>query len=99
MTQGRESRPTSTRHCPLAGTFPLNRKETMRAVTVFKREQVDGKWQNVKESDAIFHCFSTDHEEYQEGPGPFPVAVVEFPDGSLASRHVDLVRFTEPTQA
>lgn len=69
----------------------------MRTCKVFKNEKIDGKWQRVFESEAVFHQFSTDHEEFEMGPGPYPVAIVEFPDGSLASRPVELIRFNEPT--
>ena len=67
----------------------------MRRVMVFKREYTDGKWATVQQGEALFHQFAQDHEEYDSGPGIVPVAIVEFPDGDIASRHVHLVRFLD----
>ncbi len=67
----------------------------MRHVQVFKRERINGKVEMVSDGKAVFHQFSQDHEEYDNGPGMVPVAIVEFPDGSLASRSLELVRFID----
>jgi hypothetical protein len=43
--------------------------------------------------EARFHCFSTDHEEYENGPGHYPAAVVEWPDGKVESVPVGHIQF------
>lgn len=67
----------------------------MRSIRVFKPEGSG----MVFDSDAVFHGFSTDFEELRDGVGQFPVAIVEFPDGSLDARPLRLVRFNCPAQA
>jgi hypothetical protein len=69
--------------------------EQNRRVTIEKRVIVDGEWKTLSDTrgEAKFCFFSTDHEEYENGPGHFPVAVVEWPDGRLESFHVDFIRF------
>ena len=48
----------------------------------------DGEW--------WFHQWSTDHEEYQEGPGQFPVAIIENSEGEVRLATVDTIKFQEP---
>jgi hypothetical protein len=47
--------------------------------------------------EARLHCFSTDHEEYENGPGHYPAAVVEWPDGKVESVPVGHIQFIVPT--
>lgn len=68
----------------------------MRQCKVFRNTWPDGLSKpcvRVLESKAIFHAFSIDNEYYESGPAHYPVAIVELPDGRLASWHVDLVQF------
>ncbi len=48
---------------------------------------------------ATFHEFGQDHQEYEGGPGNYPVAIVEWPDGRVESVYVDMIRFLEPNEA
>ena len=67
----------------------------MRKVLVSARENVAGTrdWVVVDKGEAAFHCFSTDHEEFEGGPGLYPVAVVEFPDGRVDVVRAERIRF------
>jgi hypothetical protein len=42
---------------------------------------------------ATFHSFGVAHEEFENGPGNYTTAVVEWPDGSVENVEVSLVRF------
>jgi hypothetical protein len=45
----------------------------------------------------VFHRFSMDHEEFDEGPGNYPVAIIEWPDGKVDTVRVSLIQFVTPT--
>lgn len=47
------------------------------------------------EGDGVFHGFSQDHEEYDNGPGMFPVAIVEFPDGRVIAKSLSTIQFMD----
>lgn len=42
---------------------------------------------------ATFHAFGVDYEEFDNGPGNYSTAIVEWPDGSVENVEVSLVRF------
>jgi hypothetical protein len=44
---------------------------------------------------AFFLDWSVDHEDYQEFPGHFPVAIIENLDGSVETVEVELIRFQD----
>lgn len=71
-----------------------------RTCTVFKYDwtnrKVNEKAPMVFDSKATFHCFSMSHEQYESGPGHLPVAIVEYPDGSVGAVPVELIRFDTP---
>ena len=46
---------------------------------------------------AVFHCFSMDYEEFDEGPGNYPVAIIEWPDGEVDTVRASLIQFVNPT--
>lgn len=46
--------------------------------------------------EAIFHQFSIDHEESENGPGNYPVAIIELPNGTVKAVHATHIRFIEP---
>ena len=54
-------------------------------------------WEKAEKGEAVFHQFSTDHEEFEDGPGNYPAAIIEWPDGQLESVHVNFLRFVDPT--
>lgn len=62
----------------------------MRQVAVFKDYRHEGKVRI-----GTFHGFSADHIEYESGPGNFPVAIVEYPDGTVEPAHVSRIVFQE----
>lgn len=43
----------------------------------------------------LFHQFGTDHMEYDNGPGPFPGAIVEMPDGTVKFLALQQIRFLD----
>lgn len=48
-----------------------------------------------EQKKAVFRTFGTDFEEFENGPGMFPVAVVELENGMLDSVYVNQVQFTD----
>lgn len=75
--------------------------EQNRRVTIEKKVIVDGEWKTLSDTrgEARFCFFSTDYEEFENGPGLFPAAVVEWPDGRLESFHVNFIRFVKDSPA
>ena len=47
--------------------------------------------------NAVFHGFFSDYEEFETGPGNYPVALIEWEDGKLESVVARSVRFLVPT--
>ena len=50
-----------------------------------------------KESDYLgwFHEWGIEHEEYENGPGMYTVAIIEKDDGSIKTVIPDLIRFVD----
>lgn len=46
---------------------------------------------------AVFHGFFSDYEEFQEGPGNYPAALIEWEDGRVESVVARSIRFLVPT--
>ena len=46
---------------------------------------------------AVFHGFFSDYEEFTEGPGNYPAALVEWEDGKVESVAAHSIRFLVPT--
>lgn len=57
-------------------------------------------WPNSKKEglgdQGIFHGFGTNFEEFESGPGLFPIAIIEFPGGDVRSIDIDCIRFANP---
>lgn len=72
-----------------------------RGVQVFKtvREVPPGGTHSVSRrvdaGGAVFHQFGVDFEEFESGPAPFSVAIIERPDGAVEMVRADMIRFTE----
>lgn len=45
---------------------------------------------------ALFHAIGTEYEELDRGIGLYPCAVVEWPDGTIESVPLKLIRFIDP---
>ena len=66
----------------------------MRKVVVSKyKEQPDGLWKLEEIGEAIFHQFGCNFEDFENGPGNFTTAIVEWPDGTIGNVPVEHVRF------
>ena len=50
----------------------------------------------VDAGEALFHQFGVAYEEFENGPGNFTTAIIEFPDGRVESVCVEMIRFLEP---
>lgn len=46
--------------------------------------------------EAVFHQFGVAYEEFENGPGNFTTAIIEFPDGRVESVCVEMIRFLDP---
>ena len=70
----------------------------MRKVMVSSYENIPGtkQYDMIEKGEAVFHQFGTDFEEFESGPGLFPVAIVEFPDGHIETPRAEWVRFLVP---
>jgi hypothetical protein len=69
--------------------------QRMRKVKVFKRQWVAGQLTSskIENGEGLFVKYSVDYEEFESGPGHFPVAIVEMPNGTVKSLPVDLIQF------
>lgn len=45
--------------------------------------------------EGFFHHWGVDYEEFETGPGPFTVGVVELDDGSVVQRPASAIKFTD----
>lgn len=60
-----------------------------------RRCKVRASHSGQEDYEAWFHAWSTDYEEYENGPGLMPVAIVEKDDGSVCSVYADLIKFMD----
>ena len=68
----------------------------MRKVIVYQLDYVDGKLAPVPTGEkAYFHIWGYDFEEFEFGPAPITVAIIEFEDGSVAKTAPELVQFID----
>jgi len=71
----------------------------MRKVEILELGSVDGKVKTVPTGEiGYFHQFGTDHEGYKAGPGNFPAAIVEMPDGSIRLEYAKFIKFLNPIE-
>jgi hypothetical protein len=49
-----------------------------------------------EEGEALFHGFGSDYEEFENGPGNFSIAIVEWPTGQVEMVRADKIRFLSP---
>lgn len=59
---------------------------------IAKRKNKDGEYERVP---AIFHQFGSDYEEFEAGPGNYPIAIVEYEDGKIDNIPAECIQFTE----
>lgn len=52
----------------------------------------NGKWENIT---GLFHSWSIDFEEFDGGPGNYPVAIIELADGKVVTCMADSVVFLD----
>jgi hypothetical protein len=85
---------------------------TVRAVQVTKKTFIAGsyvpatkdspaidtpsRWEMVDKGTALFHCFGSEYEEFENGVGNCTVAIVEWPDGTVGTVLPGEIRFLEP---
>lgn len=64
-----------------------------------KGDSLTQKYERVLDFTGLFHCFSTDYDEFNDGPAMRPVAIVELSDGSIEIVNAGLIRFIDPAPA
>jgi hypothetical protein len=77
----------------------MSNTATTRPVRVYTmRKYPDSpKWvRELLHERAWFHSFGTDYEEFDNGPGLHPVAIVELADGTVISPHATMIQFIDP---
>lgn len=69
----------------------------MRKVTIFKWGTLKGERGLVKvfSGSGIFHCWGSDYEEFELGPGNYSTAIIEMEDGTIQNPHVEMIKFDE----
>ena len=70
----------------------------MRKVMVTALKNVPGtrEWKVVEKGEAVFHQFGMDYEEFENGPGNFSTAIVEWPDGMVDMVRAERIQFLTP---
>ena len=53
------------------------------------------EWKDVEIGEATFHGFGVDVEEFENGPGNYSAAIVEWPDGRVEMIRADKIRFLD----
>jgi hypothetical protein len=68
----------------------------MRKVMVSEyRKQENNIWKLEEKEEAIFHQFGVNYEEFENGPGNYTTAIVEWKDGTTENIPVEHVRFLD----
>ena len=72
----------------------------MRTVIVSEMRNTPGtsEWKMVEKGEALFHSFGADYEEFENGPGNFSAAIVEWPNGQVEMVRADRIRFVPPNE-
>ena len=68
----------------------------MRKVSVYeytKPTPPETKCRRAYICEAIFHQFGVAYEEFENGPGNYSTAIVEYDDGSVGNVPVELIEF------
>jgi hypothetical protein len=75
----------------------MTNEATKRTVIILKREwdRETRKQLIIPIGEATFICFSIDHEEYEDGIGNYPVALVEHDDGRVEAVDIKCMRFKQ----
>lgn len=70
----------------------------MKTVIVSEMRNTPGtrEWKMVEKGEALFHSFGADFEEFENGPGNFSAAIVEWPSGQIELVRADRIRFVTP---
>ncbi len=68
-----------------------------RPVVLLSRHLSFGKLTYEDGPTGVFHGWSVDYEEFENGAGSYAVAVVELPDGTVVLQRADHIRFTDTT--
>lgn len=53
---------------------------------------IEGHHEEIK---GLFHCWGTDYEEFETGPGCFSTAIIEMDDGSIVNCPAEFVKFLD----
>ena len=72
--------------------MPLDTPVLLTRACEFKRRWWDNGWKIGDWEPGKWHAWSTDHEEFESGPGLFPIGVVEDSTGCIHSVYVELIR-------
>lgn len=51
--------------------------------------------EKIEVGEGVFQSFSTDHEEFETGPGLYPVAIVIENDGTVITPHANMIQFID----
>ena len=70
----------------------------MRKVRVQKRvwKDLGASSEIVDDGFGIFHKWATNYREFENGPGLYPIAIIERDDGSIKLVSAELIEFVEP---
>lgn len=85
--------PLDTPILPRACQFQTRTWEGKRCVG---GQTLGGRWVISDWMSGILHMWGTDYEEFETGPGLFPVGVIEDVKGTMHSISVDRIRMKKP---
>lgn len=73
----------------------------MRKVNTFKVDWDVQERQAVRiqTGSGLFHGFGMDYEEFESGPAPYSVAIIERDSGLVETVRADLIQFCDPSGA
>ena len=66
----------------------------LRKVRIYDTDRLSGE--RILFGEGFFHRFGSDFEEFESGPGNYPIAIVELYDGEVKSVPIESIEFIEP---
>lgn len=80
-------------------SFVVGDKRPVRVDQMAFRGPREAPERQVRAPVGAFHGFGVDYEEFEAGPAPYSVAIVELPDGSVILPRADMITFLDKEQA
>lgn len=79
----------------IGGSAMNRRKVIVSKWTHVLEDDKPSEWRDVEIGEAWFHGFGADYEEFENGPGNYSTAIIEWPDGRVEMVRPDKIRFVD----